>query len=138
MTMFRQNLLMLLFLLPVTLSCCKQQETTPITEVATPQDTTTINVQELMLDNQTEFEENINLLMKLIKEKEDELKKAKIELKQKSAEITEKQQQLTKIETELKLFRNVTYLILVVGLALVIIGLILIFLRRKSANSGTS
>jgi len=135
---YQQNLykmIALLFVYFINFLFCKKQELTAITGQPTPQDSTRANVQELMLNSQLEFEENINSLMKLIKEKEMELTNAEQQLKRQSVELKEKEQQLSKIETEIRQFRSVTYLILMIGLVLVIIGLILIFLRRKSGDS---
>jgi septal ring factor EnvC (AmiA/AmiB activator) len=135
MITYRKNLyktIVILFILFINFLFCKQQETITTTEQPSPQDSTRANVQEIMLNNQSEFEKNFDSLMELIKEKEAELKKAEQKLKRRSAEIKEKEQQLAKIETEIRQFRKVTYFILVIGLVLVFIGLTLIFLRRKS------
>lgn len=135
MITYRKNLykmIVIFFILFINFLFCKQQETITITEQPAPQDSTRANVQEIMLNNQSEFEKNFDSLMELIKEKEAELKKAEQKLKRRSTEINEKEQQLAKIETEIRQFRKVTYFILVIGLVLVFIGLTLIFLRRKS------
>ncbi len=132
---YRKNLyktIVIIFILFINFLFCQQQEKITIAEQPAPQDSTRANVQEIMLNNQSEFEKNFDSLMELIKEKEAELKKAEQKLKIRSAEIKEKEQQLAKIETEIKQFRKVTYFILVIGLILVFIGLTLIFLRRKS------
>ncbi|UCE05131.1 MAG: hypothetical protein JSW07_16135, partial [bacterium] len=120
--------IVILFILFINFSFCKQRETITIKEQPAPQDSTRANVQEIMLNNQSEFEKNFDSLMQLIKEKEAELKKAELKLKRRSAEIKEKEQQLAKIEAEIRHFRKVTYFILVIGLVLVFIGLTLIFL----------
>lgn len=115
-------------------SFCKQQEKPGPLSQSAPQDTIQTNVQELMLNNQSEsdIEDNINSLMKLIKEKEAELKKAQQEMKIKSAELANKELQLAKIETEIKQFRMVSYFIVVIGLLLIGIGLLLILKRKKT------
>lgn len=122
------------FLFPVLIifMLCKNQEPAKISEQPIPRDSTRTKVQELMLDNQSDIEENINSLMQLIKEKEAELKKAQQELKIKSAELKAKEELLIKIEIQIKKFRNISYLILVIGLILIIIGLFIIVSRLKS------
>jgi len=110
---------------------CKQQENPAISSQSAPPDSIQTNVQELMLDNQSDIEDNINSLMKLIKEKEAELKKAQQEMKIKSAELANKELQLAKIEREIKHFCTVSYFILAIGLILVGMGLLLLFKRKK-------
>jgi peptidoglycan hydrolase CwlO-like protein len=110
---------------------CKKEEAAQISHQPTAQDSTQTKLHELMLNNQSDIEANINSLMKLIKEKEVELTKAQQDLKIKSAELQKREQQLAKIETEIKKFRNISYFILVIGLILIIIGLFLISLRQK-------
>ena len=121
-----------LFSLLIIFAFCDKQEKLEISAQTVPQDSTQTNVQELMLSNQSDIEENINSLMKLIKEKEAEIKKARQEMKLKSVELAQKEQQLAKIESEIKQFRTVSYFILAIGLVLIGIGLFLILTRKKS------
>jgi len=129
-----QTMFTILFLVAFVFCFCKDEEIKPITEVIPPPDTSATNVQELMLDNQSKFEENINSIMALIKEKEEELQKAEQELSQKLEQLKQKEEQLANIENQIKHFRTITYLILVIGIVLIIVGLILIFIKRKSKH----
>ena len=125
----------LVFVILVFCFCKGDKNVQPVAEVTTPSDTSSSNVQEIMLNNQSKFEENVNSIMELIKEKEEELQKAEQELNQKIAQLELKEAQLTKIENEIRQFRTVTYLILVVGLILIIVGLILIFIKKRSSQN---
>jgi septal ring factor EnvC (AmiA/AmiB activator) len=137
MSLLQNNLsriIVSLFSLFIIVTFCKQPEKPEISSQSASRDSTQTNVQELMLSNQSEsdIEENINSLMKLIKEKEAELKKARQEMKLKSVELAQKEEQLAKIESQIKQFRMVSYFILVIGLVLIGIGLFLILTRKKS------
>ncbi len=120
----------IIFLIPLLIlfSICKKPETATISEQHANQDSARSNVAELMLKDSSDFEENINRLLKLIKEKEAELNIAQQELKQ-------SEEQLAKIELETKKLRSISYFILVIGLTLIIIGLFLILSRRKSEDN---
>ena len=131
---YLSRIILSLFSVIIICTSCKQQQKPEISSQSAPQDSIQTNVQELMLSNQSEsdIEENINSLMKLIKEKETELKEARQEMKVKSAELAHKEEQLAKIEREIKQFRMVSYFNLVIGLVLIGIGLFLILNRKKS------
>jgi ribosome-binding protein aMBF1 (putative translation factor) len=95
MSLLQNNLsriIVSLFPLFIIVTFCKQSEKPEISSQSASRDSTQTNVQELMLTNQSEsdIEENINSLMKLIKEKEAELKKARQEMKLKSVELAQK------------------------------------------------
>jgi peptidoglycan hydrolase CwlO-like protein len=124
-----------LFSVSIIFTFCDKQQTVETWEQPAPQDSTRTKVQELMLNNQSDIEQNFNLLMKLIEEKEAELKKAQQEMKIKSAELARKQKQLEKIESEIKRLRNFSYFVLMIGLILLIIGIILIRSGRISKQS---
>ncbi len=126
-----------LFSVFIIFAFCKQQEKPAILSQSASRDSTQANIQQLMLNNQSEsdIEDNINSLMKLIKKKEAELKEARREMKVKSAELANKEKQLAKIESKIKQFRMVSYFILVIGLVLIGIGLMLILKRKKSRQT---
>jgi len=130
-----QNIFKILLILSLLFTFCKNDQNVTVTDEVSKPDSTTTNVQQIMLEGQSEFEDSVKSLMELIKEKEEELKKAEFELKQKSAELIEKEIQLEQIEAELKNFRTISIIILAIGLILIIIGLFLVFLRRESAKN---
>lgn len=123
----------LIFLLPlvILLPLCEKQEASRLSKQAAQSDSALSNVQELMLTNPSEIEQNINRIMKLIKEKEAELKKAQQEIDLRSAELKQREEQLAKIEIRMKKFRNSSYFILAIGSMLIMVGLWLLLARRK-------
>lgn len=126
------KVMILLFPLIILFTLCKKQETAKTSKQPDHHDSTRSNVQELMLGNQTEIEESINRIMKLIKEKEAELKKAQQEINRKSAELKQREEQLSKIEIKMKKLRSTSYFILVIGLMLILVGIFLLLSRPKS------
>lgn len=131
-----KNYKVMIVTLLVIFSFCKKQEPAKIVKQPIKQDSTRTRIHEIMLNNQSDIEANLNALMKLIKEKELEINKALEKLKQKSVELKQKEEQLAKIEVEMRKFRNTSYSILVIGLILIVVSLLLIFKKnsRKSLN----
>jgi len=94
--------------------------------------------EEQPLEESSERQENLDELLKLVLEKEIELKEKEKNLEEKLADLEKKQAQLTELDAELKKaelkfkgFRSITYVILFIGLACIVAGLIMIVFRGQ-------
>ncbi|MBC8180111.1 hypothetical protein H8E88_03205 [candidate division KSB1 bacterium] len=137
-----KTMLSMLFFSFILFSACEKKEDIFIEEEPGKVTAEAPIPDEQPLEEQSEREKNLDKFLKLVLEKEKELKEKEKSLEGKLAELEEKQAELEELEFELKKaelkfkdFRLVTYLIFFVGLACLITGLIMIVFRGKSKQA---
>ena len=123
-------------------STCEKKEDILVEEVPDQVSTESSISDEQPLEEPSERQENLDELLKLVLEKEKELKQKEKNLQEKMAELEEKEVQLNELNAELKKaeskfknFRIITYVFLIIGLACILAGLLMIIFRKKPESA---
>lgn len=123
----------------ILLSACEKKEDILIEEEPEQVLTESSISDEQPLEEPSERQENLDELLKLVLEKEKELKEKEKNLEKKLAELEEKGAQLNELNAELKKaelkfknFRLITYIFLIIGLACILTGFLMIIFRKKA------
>jgi hypothetical protein len=122
----------------ILLSACEKKEDILIEEEPEQVLTESSISDEQPLEEPSERQENLDELLKLVLEKEKELKEKEKNLQEKLADLEEKEALLNELNTELKKaeskfknFRQITYVFLILGLACILAGLLMIIVNKR-------